>query len=108
MTTFPRALVLLPRLLLVACARPAAPPERVDHEERALAKANAAWSSIYSKTAESTYSAANVRRFAPYSATLENGVWIVRTAASPDLHGRAPRAEVRADDGVTTAHADER
>jgi hypothetical protein len=101
------ALFLLPTLL-GACSRPAPPPERVTHEERALAKANAAWSSIYSKTAEETYSAQNVRRFAPYSATLDNGVWTVRTAAPPDRHGRAPQADIRAADGVTTVLGVER
>jgi len=98
--------LLLP--LLGACSRPAAPPERVTHEERALAKANAAWSSIYSKTAEDTYSAENVRRFAPYSARLQNGVWTVRTAAPPERHGRAPQADIRAVDGVTTVLGVER
>jgi len=107
MTRF-RAPPLLLLALLGACARTPAPAERVVHEERALAKANAAWASIHAKTAEATYSADNVRRFAPYSATLENGVWIVRTTAPADLHGRAPQAEIRAEDGVTTVHGDER
>ena len=107
MTGLRRALfLLLP--LIAACSRSAAAPERVTHEERALAKANAAWSSIYSKTAESTYSAQNVRRFAPYSATLRDGVWIVRSTAPTELHGRAPQADIRADDGDTTASGVER
>jgi hypothetical protein len=103
-----RCALLVLLALFVACSRPAAPPERVTHEEGALAKANAAWSSIYSSTAEDTYSAGNVRRFAPYSATLANGVWTVRTTAPPELHGRAPAADIRADDGVTTVVGVER
>jgi hypothetical protein len=99
-------LLLVP--LFGACTRPAAPPERVIHEERALAKANAAWSSVFTKTAEATYSAGNVRRFAPYSATLENGEWLVRTTAPADVHGRAPEADIRADDGNTRVHGVER
>jgi hypothetical protein len=103
-----RVAPLLLVLLFGACARPAAPPERVIHEERALAKANAAWSSVFTKTAEATYSAGNVQRFAPYSATLENGVWHVRTTAPADIHGRAPVADIRADDGDTSVHGVER
>src|SRR5207253_607877 len=91
-----------------ACTRPSQPPERVVHEERALAKANAAWSSTYSKTADRAFSEQNIRRFAPYSATLENGIWIVRTTAPSERHGRAPQADIRADDGVTTVQGVER
>ena len=106
MTAFRYALPLM--ALLAACTRPPAPAERVVHEERALAKANAAWSSVYSKTAEITYSAENIRRFAPYSATLNEGVWSVRTTAPAGLHGRAPEADIRADDGRTTVHGVDR
>ena len=106
--TFMRCALCLLLSLLGACSPPATPAERVTHEERALAKANAAWSSVYSKTAESTYSAENVRRFAPYSATRANGVWSVRTTAPANLHGRAPQADIRAGDGVTTVTGVER
>jgi len=94
--------------LLAACARAPQPPERVVHEERALAKANAAWAGVYSKTAEDAYSPANVRRFSPYSATLEQGTWRVRTAAPADRHGRAPEADILAEDGTTTVRGAER
>jgi hypothetical protein len=82
--------------------------ERVDHEERALAKAHGAWSSVYSKSADAAFSAENVLRFAPYSVTLDRGVWKVRTAAPTDVHGRAPEADIRADDGVTNVRGVER
>jgi hypothetical protein len=103
-----RCALLLLLASIGACSRPAAPPERIVHEERALAKANAAWTSIYSKTAEDTYSAKNIRRFAPYSATLDGGAWRVRTNAPSNVHGRAPEADIRAEDGVTTVRGVER
>lgn len=108
MTALRHALLLLLLPLFGACARSPQPAEPVVHEERALAKANAAWSSIYSKSAEDTYSAENVRRFAPYSATLENGVWAVRTTAPADVHGRSPEADIRAEDGTTSVRGVER
>jgi hypothetical protein len=95
-------------LVLAACTRRATPPERVDHEERALAKANAAWSNAFTHRADEAFSPGNVRRFSPYTATLEDGVWIVRGTAREDRHGRMPAARVRAADGDTTVQSIER
>ena len=100
--------LLLPLLLLLGCARAPEPRERVVHEERALAKANAAWADVYTGRAEDAYSPKNIRRFSPYTATLEDGVWVVRGTAAADVHGLMPSARVRADDGVTTVQSVER
>jgi hypothetical protein len=95
-------------LLLSACSRPHEPAERVVHEERALAKANAAWADVFAQRAEEAFSPRNIRRFAPYTATLENGVWIVRGTMPADPHGPVPSARVRAADGVTTVQSIDR
>jgi len=95
-------------LLLVACTRPPPPAERVTHEERALAKANAAWADVYAQRADEAFSPANIQRFAPYRVTLDNGVWTVRTTVSADMHGRAPTAVILANDGTTTVSSVER
>jgi hypothetical protein len=78
----------------------------VVHEERALAKANAAWAALYTKRGEETFSPRNIQRFAPYTATLENGVWVVRGTLPSGLHEPMPSARVRAVDGVTTVPLD--
>jgi hypothetical protein len=88
-------------LALAACSRPG-PAERVVHEERALAKANAAWADVYTQRADETFSPQNIRRFAPYTATLESGTWIVRGAAPAEIHGSMPAARIRAADGEIT------
>lgn len=103
----PRFIPIVSLLLLAACTRAPA-PEPVVHEERALAKANAAWADLHTRRADEAYSPANIQRFAPYTATLENGVWVVRGTARAGVHGRMPGARVRADDGVTTVEAVER
>lgn len=100
--------LLLPLLLLGACARAPDPPEHVTHEERALAKANAAWADVYARRADETFSPQNIRRFAPYRVTLDNGVWTVRTLAGADLHGRAPSAVILAGNGTTYVASIER
>ena len=100
-------LLVLP-LVFAGCTRPSEPPEHVTHEERALAKANAAWAGVYTERADETYSPRNVQRFAPYRVTLSNGVWTVRTTAPADLHGRAPTAVVIANDGKTYVASVER
>jgi hypothetical protein len=91
--------------LLAACSHPPA-SERVIHEERALAKANAAWAALYTRRGEEMFSPQNIRRFAPYTATLENGVWIVRGTVTSGLQEPTPTARVRAHDGVTTVPLD--
>jgi len=108
MPPFRLAPTLTALLLLAACARAPDPAERVTHEERALAKANAAWAGLYSQRADDTFSPPHIRRFAPYTAVLENGVWIVRGTAPAEFHGSMPGARVRESDGVTTIQVDER
>jgi hypothetical protein len=95
-------------LFIGACTSHGEPAERVTHEERALAKAHASWAALFAQRADETFSPGNIRRFAPYTATLENGVWIVRGTVPADVHGTMPAARVRADDGVTTVQAVER
>jgi hypothetical protein len=95
-------------LLLGACTSHSEPAERVTHEERALAKAHASWAALFVQRADETFSPGNIQRFAPYSATLENGTWIVRGTVPADFHGRMPEARIRAGDGVTTVQTVER
>jgi hypothetical protein len=106
MTAFRYALLLT--TLLAACSRPPEPPEHVTHEERALAKANAAWADAFARRADEAFSPPNIQRFAPYRVTLDNGVWMVRTAAGAELHGRAPSAVILASDGTTYVASVER
>jgi hypothetical protein len=96
------ASLLLPVLLLAACARAPTPAEHVVHEERALAKAHAAWAALYAERADEVFSPQNIQRFAPYTATLENGTWIVRGTPPTESRGAMPAARIRADDGATT------
>jgi hypothetical protein len=95
------SLTLLLVLLLGACTSRTEPAEHVTHEERALAKAHAAWASLFVQRADETFSPGNIQRFAPYQATLEDGVWIVRGTIPADFHGSMPEARIRADDGET-------
>jgi|SRR4051812_44404830 hypothetical protein len=95
-------------LLLGACTSRSEPPEHVTHEERALAKAQAAWANAFARRADETFLPENIHRFAPYLATLENGVWIVHGTVPADFRGRVPEARIRADDGTTTVQAVER
>ena len=100
--------LLLAPLVFAACARSPEPREAVTHEERALAKANAAWAQLYTQRADETFSPKNVQRFAPYTATLENDVWTVHGAVPANVHGAAPAARIRAQDGVTTVQVEQR
>jgi hypothetical protein len=100
--------ILMLSLLAGACTSRSAPVEQVTHEERALAKAHASWAALFAARADETFSTANIKRFAPYTATLENGVWVVRGTVPAGYHGRTPEARIRAADGVTTIRATER
>jgi hypothetical protein len=101
---------LIPLLVLFvgACTSHTEPAERVTHEERALAKAHSSWATLFVQRADETFSPVNIQRFAPYSATLEDGTWIVRGTVPANFHGTVPEARIRADDGVTTVQAVER
>ena len=103
-----RRALCLPLLLLAACARAPLPPQPVVHEEMALAMAHKAWASVFSKTASETYSADNVRRFEPYTATLDDGVWIVRGHVTDGVHGVAPDAHITQADGIVSVGGETR
>jgi hypothetical protein len=89
-------------LIVSACTSHTEPAEHVTHEERALAKAHASWAALFVQRADETFSPGNIQRFSPYSATLENGTWVVRGTVPSEFHGSVPEARVRAADGVTT------
>ena len=89
-------------LVLGACTSHTEPVEVVTHVVRAWATAHGSWAAIFAQRADETFSPASIQRFAPYTATLENGTWIVRGTVPADFHGSVPQARVRADDGVTT------
>ena len=102
------SLIPLLALLLGACTARTEPAEHVTHEERALAKAHAAWASVFVERADETFSPANIQRFSPYTATLESGVWIVRGTVPADYQGSVPEARIRASDGETRVQTIER
>jgi hypothetical protein len=73
--------------------------------EAAIASARAAWTSIHEKTSSSdVYSPANMAKFEPYTATLNDGVWQVRGTVPPGYLGFVPITSVcKNDEGVSTA-----
>lgn len=93
-------LAALSALALTQCAQ-SQPPVR--SSAAAVATAKAAWSSVHSKVPwEGRYSAANVARFEPYTASLSGGVWTVTGTVVEGISIRdMPLARVRQSDGAT-------
>ena len=73
-----------------------------------MAKAHAAWAALYAERADVVFSPQNVQRFAPYTATLEDGTWVVRGTPPPDSRDPMPAARIRAEDGATTVQREDR
>jgi hypothetical protein len=79
--------------------------ESVETPEAAIAAARQAWESIHDKASwNHIYSKASTRKFEPYTAVLQNGVWIVRGTNPPGYKGRVLETSVRKSDGSVSVN----
>jgi hypothetical protein len=78
----------------------------VDSPAAAIAVSRQAWLSIYQKTGHGAFKRENTAQFEPYSATLEDGVWIVRGTVAATYRGEVLVTRVRRGDGSTAATAE--
>ena len=98
------AAVLLGLLLLFTACGSSSSDRPVNTAEEAVTRAKAAWASIYEKASwHVAYSKENTAKFEPYTATLENGVWVVRGTVPRNYRGEMPEARVRQNDGQVSA-----
>lgn len=68
--------------------------------EAAVQKAKEAWASIHDKASwQTAYSSESTAKFEPYTATLEDGVWMVRGTIPPNYQGDVLETTVRQSDG---------
>jgi len=92
-------------LLLAACSSSASDGP-VNTAEEAVARAKTAWLSVSEKASwHVAYSKENTAKFEPYTATLENGVWVVRGTVPSGYRGEMPVARVRQNDGQVSVGA---
>jgi hypothetical protein len=93
-----RRLALALGLILVMSACDASEP--VTTEAEPIAQARGAWKSTYEKAPSLTIvSPEETSKFEPYTATLEDGVWIVRGTIPPGFHGDMLVTRIRVADG---------
>ncbi len=86
-------------LLMTACTS-ASEGSAVTTPEEAISRARTAWDSIYEKSRwRVVYSKENTAKFEPYTATLEDGTWIVRGTVPRGYHGELLETRVRQKDG---------
>ena len=83
----------------MAAACRSSPPPPITTPEAAIAVAKAAWPTIYDKTHYPVYSQEETRKFEPYTATLKDGVWIVKGTIPPGYRGPTLVTKVRVSDG---------
>lgn len=68
--------------------------------EEAVSKAKLAWKQIYEKASwHKVYSPESTAKFEPYTATLVNGVWIVKGTIPAGYEGEVIESTVRQSDG---------
>lgn len=97
--------ILVAMLLLAACG-PSAAEGPVNTPAEAVARAKTAWASVSEKANwHVAYSKENAAKFEPYTATLENGVWVVRGTVPSGYRGEMPEARVRQSDGQVSVGA---
>ena len=95
------AVVLAVVLPLLACSPPSANP--VTAPGVAVEKAKEAWASIYEKaTWKTDYSEESTEKFEPYTATLEDGFWVVRGTVPSGYKGKILETKVRQSDGAVS------
>ena len=68
----------------------------------AIEAARSAWAEVFEKTHVSGFSKEDWARFEPYSATLENGLWILTGTVPANCPGQAYLTTVRASDGAVS------
>lgn len=79
--------------------------ESVETPEAAIAAAKQAWESIYDEASwNHVYSKEIRRKFEPYTAVLQNDVWIVRGTNPPGYKGRVLETSVRKSDGSVSVN----
>jgi hypothetical protein len=86
-------------LWLAACSSSASDGP-VKTAEEAVARAKTAWASVGEKASwHAVYSKESTAKFEPYTATLENGVWVVRGTVPSGYQGEMLETRVRQSDG---------
>ena len=86
-------------LLVTACG-PSTSEGPVATAEEAIARARASWKQIHEKASwHATYAEENTARFEPCTATLENGIWMVRATVPSGYRGEVLETRVRQVDG---------
>jgi hypothetical protein len=66
----------------------------------AVASARTAWQAAYGKTpGNAEFSRESTARFEPYTATLKDGLWVVRGSVPSGFHGNVVESRVCASDG---------
>lgn len=89
--------------LVFACSSASNDGAPVTSPEMAIAKAKEAWASIHDKASwQSAYSKENTAKLEPYTATLKDGVWLVRGTIPPGYKGEALETTVRQSDGAAS------
>jgi hypothetical protein len=72
----------------------------VTTSEAAIQKAKEAWVSIYDKASwQTAYRSESTAKFEPYTATLQDGVWLVRGTIPPNYQGDVLETTVQQSDG---------
>jgi hypothetical protein len=88
-------------LPLLACSSASNDP--VTTPEVAVQRAKEAWASIHEKATWKTgYSEESTAKFEPYTATLEDGIWVVRGTIPSGYKGKILQTHVRQSDGAVT------
>ena len=100
----PFALGIIAALVLPALVAPG--KNSVDSPDAAIAASRQAWRSISEKTSQSSFSPASTARFEPYSATLEDGAWVVRGTAAAGYRGEILVTRVRQGDGTVEVRSE--
>ena len=93
----PFALGIIAALVLPAFVTPG--KNSVDSPDAAIAASRQAWRSVSEKTSQSPFNPASTARFEPYSATLEDGAWVVRGTVAAGYQGEILVTRVRQADG---------
>ena len=89
---------------VLACSGSSSESDAVKTGESAIASARKAWQSIHEKAPWNfVYSKERTAQFEPYTATYENGVWVVRGTIPAGYRGEVLETRVREADGSVSA-----
>lgn len=93
-------------LPLLACSSASDGP--VTTPEVAVHRAKESWTSIYEKASwKADYGEGSTAIFEPYTATLENGIWIVRGTVPSGYKAKILVTEVRQSDGTVSVTSEQ-